>query len=136
MSLIDKPGVHLLSMESYQRDPCPSPSLSSHIAHRLITQSPLHAWYAHPRLNPRYVEEDSTAFDLGSCAHALLLEGEDSIAVIEADDWRTKVAKEARAKARSKLPRPSEKLPRCASFSRWPPMPATCESKPRGTRRE
>jgi hypothetical protein len=119
MSLIDKPGVYELSMESYQRDPCPEPSLSSGIAHRLVTQSPLHAWHAHPRLNPSYEFEEATAFDLGSCSHALLLEGEESIQVIEADDWRTKAAKEARAKARfeGKIPVLAAKMEACRAMA-------------------
>ncbi len=107
------PGVHVMSMADYQRDPAPTPSLSSGIAHKIITQSPLHGWIAHPRLNPNHKPEEDSTFDLGACAHAVLLEGEESIASVEADDWRTKAAKEARdqARAQGKIPVLSRKLP-------------------------
>lgn len=88
-----------LSAEEYFADN-DGPSLSSGIANLLVSKSPLHAWYAHPRLNPDYRREERAEFDYGTAAHALLLEGDESrIAVIEADDWRTKAAKEARAQA-------------------------------------
>jgi len=82
------------------------PSLSSSIAKLLITRSPRHAWLAHPRLNPNYRPEESSRFDLGSAAHALLVEGQDRMAVVEAQDWRTKAAQEARdaARAQGKFP--------------------------------
>lgn len=117
--MIDKAGVYELSMDEYQADPCVKPSLSSGIAHRLVTQSPLHAWFAHPKLNPNYKSEEATQFDLGACAHALLLEGEESIAVIDADDWRTKTAKDERAKARfeGKIPVLAHKMDACRSMA-------------------
>jgi hypothetical protein len=43
---------------------------------------------------------DAQVFDIGTVAHALLLEGDDRAAVIDAEDWRTKAAKEARDAAR------------------------------------
>jgi hypothetical protein len=79
----------------------PVPSLSSSIAKLLITRSPKHAWMQHPRLNPNYKPEEDTKFDLGSAAHALLLEGADRMVVVDAADWRTKIAKEARDAARA-----------------------------------
>ncbi len=108
-----KPGIYEIPAAQYHSDPADGISLSSHIAHELITQSPRHAWFAHPRLNPNYTCEESTDFDLGGCAHAVLLEGEGSIAPIEADDWRTKAAKEARdqARAQGKIPILARKLP-------------------------
>lgn len=77
------------------------PSLNSGIAKILLEQSPMHAWMAHPRLNPNYRAEEDSRFDLGSAAHALLLEGAQAkIAVIEADDWRKKETKAQRDEAR------------------------------------
>jgi hypothetical protein len=109
---IDQPGIYALSMADYQADPCPSPSLSSGIAHRLVTQSPLHAWHAHPRLNPNHRREDAKEFDLGACAHALLLEGEADIIEVHFDDWRKKAAQDQRDEARAmgKIPVLSKKL--------------------------
>ena len=83
------------------------PALSSHIAHALITRSPLHAWFMHPKLNPDYREEEKAAFDLGTAAHAVFLEGAESrLGIVEADDWRTKAAKETRdsLRASGKIP--------------------------------
>ena len=77
------------------------PTLSKSIAHKLITQSPLHAWTAHPKLNPSFVRKEEDKFDVGTAAHALMLEGDDGVYVVQADDWRTKAAKEARDYARS-----------------------------------
>src|SRR3990167_11354210 len=69
------------------------PALSASIAHLLIAKSALHAWYAHPRLNPNYQQTESAEFDYGRAAHAVLLEGDESrLHVIEADDWRKKDA--------------------------------------------
>ena len=41
------------------------PMLSATIATILCSSSPLHAWVAHPKLNPDYVPEESKAFDVG-----------------------------------------------------------------------
>jgi hypothetical protein len=86
-----------LTAEQYHADPAPAPSLSSSIANILLDQSPLHAWLAHPKLNPNYVREVDSRFDLGSAAHLMLLERrEDRIVIVDADDWRTNKAKEQR----------------------------------------
>lgn len=96
-----KTGIHDISLADYLADPCPKPSLSSHVAHALLEQSPLHAWNQHPKLNPHYKSEDSTRFDLGSAAHNRLLEGGNRLTVIEAQDYRKKEAQEARDKVRA-----------------------------------
>lgn len=101
MEVIDHPGIYEIPMADYQADPCPEPSLSSHIAHRLLSQSPWHAWMDHPRLNPAYRSRFSDAFDLGTATHALVLEGTRGVEVIQATDWRTKEAKAARDTARA-----------------------------------
>lgn len=94
-----------MSAEEYHTDPCSTPSLSASIAHVISSQSPLHAYARHPKLGgvPR---KDTRAFDMGSLAHSLLLGAGKEIAVIEADDWKTKVAREARddARAEGKIP--------------------------------
>ena len=78
------------------------PALSASIAHLLVTKSALHAWTAHPRLNPHYQQIESAEFDYGRAAHSVLLEGSESpLVVVEADDWRKKEAKELRDKARA-----------------------------------
>lgn len=102
-----KPGIYQMPAAEYHADPCPKPSLSNSIAKVLINQSPHHAFIQHPRLGNEVESEESSRFDIGSAAHAMLLENDDSIVeVVEADDWRTKAAKEKRddARAAGKLP--------------------------------
>jgi hypothetical protein len=95
--MITAPGIYDLPAAAYHADPCPEPSLSSSIVKRLCLASPLHAWYDHPRLNPAPVPNHSDRFDLGTAAHALLLEGTAAaIDAIDAKDWRTKAAQEQR----------------------------------------
>lgn len=104
--MIDKPGFHPdIPMDQYQADRLLeiTPTLSSGIANLLVTRSPLHAWHAHPRLNPQHrPEEDVTKeMDRGAAIHALLLEGAaDRIEVIAANDYRTNDAKAKRDAAR------------------------------------
>jgi len=94
------PGFYRMTAAAYHGDPAPEPSLSSSIAKTLIAKSPRHAWVAHPRLNPDWQAGDSNkALDFGSAAHRLLLGHGRDIFVIENDDFRTKVAREARDKA-------------------------------------
>lgn len=101
-----KPGIYTMTAEQYHADPCPEPSLSSSIARTLCQESPAHARVAHPRLNPLCTDEEAEHFDIGTAAHAILLEGNAAVSIIDAPDWRTKAAKEARATARAdgKLP--------------------------------
>lgn len=100
MKKITKPGIYDdVPMADYNADPCPQPSLRSSIATTLLARSPRHAWVRHPRLNPRYQDEHRKDFDLGTAAHAYLLEGEAAVHVVEADSFRGKEAREVRDKA-------------------------------------
>ena len=94
-------GIHELAAVDYHADPCEPPSLSSSIAHVLCTDSPAHAKAAHPRLNPDLERQEEEKFDVGNVAHSIILEGTSAVEVIDAPDWRTKVAKEARDAARA-----------------------------------
>lgn len=100
--MIEKPGRYQITTEDYHSDKdFPQPCLSNSIIKSLIYESPAHAWYNHPKLNPNYQPDYGNGkFDLGSAAHALLLEGVDNMAVVDAEDWRKKEAKEAREIAR------------------------------------
>lgn len=85
-----------VSTEAYHKDPCAFPSLSSSIGNKLITESPLHAWQAHPRLGGKSSAHTSATTD-GTVLHALLLKaGLEQIAIIDVDNFQTKAAKEAR----------------------------------------
>jgi len=91
------PGIYQMPAAEYHA----LPHLSNSLAQLIIEQSPKHAWTACRALNPNYVEEEKETFDIGSACHALLLEGQDRMVVIEADDWRKKEAREARDAARA-----------------------------------
>lgn len=95
-------GVHEIPAEEYHSDLLDPkrPSFSKSIAHTLLTSSPAHAKAKHPRLNPGYQAQDEERFDIGTACHALMLEGRNAVQVINADDWRTKIAKEQRDEAR------------------------------------
>jgi PDDEXK-like domain of unknown function (DUF3799) len=94
-------GIHSISAAVYHADPCPEPSLSASIATCLCLSSPAHARHAHPRLNPAVESEEAERFDIGTAAHALLLEGDAGVAVLDYPDWRTNAAKAARDQART-----------------------------------
>ena len=99
--MIDKPGIYQMPLVEYIADPCIEPSLSASVAHTLITQSPIHAFVQHPRLNKGVIESGSSKMDIGTIVHGMVLEGDESrLVIVEADDWRTKVAKETRDAAR------------------------------------
>lgn len=71
-------------------------SLSSGMCHTILTRSPYHA--KHARENK---EDASSAMDIGTVAHQLWLEeDENNIAIIDAEDWRTKAAQQLRIVAR------------------------------------
>lgn len=98
--LVTEPGVYDIPAADYHADPAPLPSLSSSLAKVMIGQTPRHAWERSSRLNPDYQDDNKAAFDLGHACHDLLLEGDTGLIVrVEANDWRTKVAKEAREAA-------------------------------------
>lgn len=87
------------SPAEYLADPAPEPSLSSSIAKVLCDQSPAHARLVHPRLGGK-PSENTPATDHGSLIHRLLLGKGAEIATVDASDWRTKVARQARDAAR------------------------------------
>jgi hypothetical protein len=94
-------GIQTITSEEYHS----SCALSSSLAYLICSQSPLHAWTA-SRLNPDYKRQEEEKFDIGTAAHALLLEGSASVAMLDYPDWRTKEAQEARVafRAAGKLP--------------------------------
>lgn len=110
MTAVLLPGIPMARYVADQFDPQP-PSLSSSVAHRLLTRSPLHAWTCHPRLNEAFKQDDEREFDLGTAAHAVLLENQSLYVVqiadektgelIDATDYKKKAAQEARKAAKA-----------------------------------
>ncbi|MEE8663465.1 MAG: PD-(D/E)XK nuclease-like domain-containing protein [Acetobacter sp.] len=98
---IENPGVYDMPEAIYHADPCQEPSLSNSIARVLLDQSPMHAHYAHPRLNlEREPFEVTSVMEFGTALHKLLLGKGAVIVEVKADDYRTKLAKEVRDAAR------------------------------------
>lgn len=76
-------GLHTMTMPEY----IALQALSSGVCHKILSQSPLHAWFDSP-WNPARADSPNDASDLGTCAHSVLLEGnEDKIAVINPIDY-------------------------------------------------
>jgi hypothetical protein len=98
-TVVTKPGVYDLDEETYQADPVPARlggSLSSSGAKLLVPPStPAH--FKHSRDHGR---PPKAAFDLGHAVHKLVLGQGAEFVVVEADNWMTKAAKEARSAAR------------------------------------
>lgn len=94
-------GIHLdISSADYFADPAPQPSLTQSLAKIILQKSPLHAWYAHPRLNPDFRADDDTKYDVGSIAHTLMIgRGKELVVLEDFADWRTKDSKLAREAA-------------------------------------
>jgi hypothetical protein len=104
---IDKPGIYDISFDEYLADPCVEPSLSSGIAHRLCTSTPAHARQAHPRLSDRVEDDgDEEKFDIGTLAHAIVLQGVNNVEILQWDNFRTKAAREERdvCRANGRIP--------------------------------
>lgn len=81
---------------AYHADPCERPSLSSSVACEIVSRSALHAWQVHPKLGGLRREATAATND-GTLIHALLLgEGDDQIAVLDVENFRTNAAKEKR----------------------------------------
>jgi hypothetical protein len=94
---ITSPGIYTdFPTDAYFRDPCPVPSFTQSTGKILLDRSPRHAWLAHPRLNPAWVPREDTKFNIGNAAHRILIGRGKELAVLEEDDWRTKIAKQFR----------------------------------------
>lgn len=75
------------------------PMLSQSIATTLITRTAQHAWRSHPALGGKG-RTATPAMELGTAAHSLVLGKGAKLRIVEADDWRSKSAREAREAAR------------------------------------
>jgi hypothetical protein len=92
--MVTRPGVYTMPEEVYHADPVPGGSLSCSGAKKLLACPARFAW------DREHPPAPTAAMELGTAAHKLVLGAGAELAVIEADDWRTKAAKEAAAAAR------------------------------------
>lgn len=95
MTVITEPGIYDLDEAAYHADESLAPTLG-----RSLSASGAKTLLANPA---RFVHErdhgrpEKRVYDLGTLAHALILGNPDKrVTVIDAYDWRTKAAKEAR----------------------------------------
>lgn len=98
---ITKPGVYLdIPEDRYHADSLLAvPSLSCSVAHAIFARSPEHGMDKHPRLSsPETTDSDTLNF--GGAVHAELLGVGKKFEIIDASDYRTAAAKEARCRAR------------------------------------
>ncbi|WP_431881556.1 PD-(D/E)XK nuclease-like domain-containing protein [Micromonospora chalcea] len=94
--VIDRPGVYDLTDADYHRDPVPGGSLSSTGARKLLPPG-CPARYHHDR---GATASSTPTFDLGKAAHLRVLGAGPELVIVDAVDWRTKAAQEARKAAR------------------------------------
>ena len=90
-----------MPMREYLADPADDPSITAGTVKRLTETAPGKVWLNNARLNPEYEEEHATKFDIGTAAHSLFVGAGEETVVIDAPDYRTKAAKEARDRAHS-----------------------------------
>ena len=97
MAEITEPGVYDLPADLYHGDPVPGGSLSSSGARRLLATCP-----ARFHFEQRFPPESTNAMDLGTAAHRMVLGVGPEIVTVEANDWKTKAAREKRALAQAR----------------------------------
>lgn len=95
---ITEPGVYDLTHAEYLADPVEGGSLSSSGARRLLPPS-CPAKFDYWRTHAEPPKED---YELGHAAHDAVLGSGPEIVVVEAEDWRTKAAREQRDDARTR----------------------------------
>ena len=89
---VTEAGVYQLDEATYHGDPVPGRSLSSSGARRLLSPS-CPALFRHEQLHGR---PERRTFDFGHAAQRAVLGVGAPLVVVDADDWRTKAAKEQR----------------------------------------
>lgn len=94
-ALIPGPGVYEITADEYHADPIPGGSLSSSGARKLLPPG-CPALFKYERDNPPAPTE---AMTLGSAAHRVMLGAGAELKRIDAKNWRTKAAQEAKAEA-------------------------------------
>ena len=101
MTVVSEPGIYDLDEASYHGDPCAPElgrSLSASGAKLLLPPSAPAEFKYRRDAGPEVKDE----YDFGHVAHKLVLGKGDEVTVIEAKDWRSKEAREAKRAARDK----------------------------------
>lgn len=97
--IIEAPGVFQnIPQAEYHLQLTPTPSMSASMAVEILEGCPRTLWQD-SYLNPDYERAEKRQYDLGTAGHLALLEPDEwsaRVAVIDAADYRTKAAQEAR----------------------------------------
>lgn len=122
--VITEPGVYEIPENVYHADPVPAGSLSASGAKKLLPPS-CPARFAYDRDNP---PQPSSAMELGTAAHKLVLGVGADLVLIDAENYKTKAAQlaEKEARAAGKVPL----LPH--QFAQAEAMAAAIRSHPAG----
>jgi hypothetical protein len=96
-AVVDEPGVYDIGEAAYHADPVPGGSLSASGAKLLLPPS-CPALYRYRRDHPKV----SAEFDYGTAAHKFVLDSGPDTVIVDAPDWRTKTAQDARKDARAR----------------------------------
>lgn len=107
LSLVSSDGRRILPVgifrgiphDEYHSDPCEKPSLSAHVAMEVVNHSLGHAHEIHPRLGRNGSSGSTKEQTTGTILHSMLLGGDVGIVEIDAPDFKTKKAQEARDEA-------------------------------------
>lgn len=112
--------VEGMDFATYLADPMPEPSLTSSLVKDLLSTAPRKVWENTPRLNKNAESEEKTIFDLGSAAHRLFTGTGAPTVEIDAADFRSKAAKEAKAEAyaQGKTPILAKNMPRVRAMAK------------------
>ncbi|MFN4261922.1 MAG: PD-(D/E)XK nuclease-like domain-containing protein [Gemmataceae bacterium] len=134
---LTKPGVHHgMLAGAYHSDPVIGGSLRASVAATLIEKSPRHALHKDSEPLPT----PSREMNIGTAAHSLILEKQDMVEVIDAADFKTKSAREARddALAAGKVPLLAGDYPLVAEIARefWLQLPAAMHDEFRDAAKE
>jgi hypothetical protein len=102
MNPIDKPGVYAgISPDDYHAQLTVGYSVSRSMAHDIVKTCPAVA-YHNCYLNPHYERAQKKQFDIGTAYHLICMEPDqwgDRVVMIDAEDYKTKAAQQARDEA-------------------------------------
>ncbi len=93
------PGVYFDISEEAYNDDCAGISARASSIKTLLDQTPMHAAFEHPRLNPEYQRAEEKKFDLGTAAHAMVLGSKITYEVFDLPSWQNAKKEDKAAKA-------------------------------------
>jgi len=93
--VVTQAGVYDMTDDEYHNDPVPGGSLSASGARKLLAPN-CPARFHYDRTHP---QDHKREFDIGKAAHKVVLGSGPDLVVVDAENWRTKAAQEAKKAA-------------------------------------